>query len=118
LKTEKRQLSLPIFIPILILINCIILLLICVAKGQLQAEVFFSYMFYAAFVNIALGALAYMGNIQSREMDLGVSYNVFPRKTSDQRLLEQMTSRSKALTFAIGFEATGVIMIVLSIILS
>jgi hypothetical protein len=118
LKTEQRQLSLLIFIPVLLIINCIVLLLVCLAKGQLEAQLFFSYMFYAAFINIALGAMAYMGNIQSREADLGVSYNVFPRKTSDQRLLEQITNKSKALIFAIGFESVGAVMLVLSIIFS
>lgn len=118
MKTEKRQLSLPIFIPVLLVINLIVLLLICFAKGQLQANIFFNYMFYAAFVNIALGAMSYIGNIQSREANLGVSYNVFPRKTSDQRLFDEMANRSKALVFAIGFEAVGAIMLMLYIILS
>ncbi|MCM0650248.1 hypothetical protein NBE98_17930 [Clostridium swellfunianum] len=116
MKTESRQLSLSIFIPVLLLINFVILLLLCFIKGQLQVSVFFSYMYYASFVNIGAGTACLMGSMQSRQDNLGVNYNVYPRKTSDEMLSEQRNNWSKSLTFTIGLVSVGTVLLILSIL--
>lgn len=118
MKTESRQLSLPIFIPVLLIINFAVLLLLCLIKGQLQVSVFFSYMYYAAFVNIGAGTACLMGSMQSRQDNLGVNYNVYPRKASDEMLSEQRKNWSKSLAFTIGLVSVGAILLMLSILFS
>ncbi len=116
MKAKKHQLSLPIFIPVLFLINIIVLLLICLVKGQLNIDVLLGYMYYAALVNIVLGVLAIVGNMQSKQENIGAHYNVYPRSTSDEILSKEMKNKSNALLFAVGLEVVGVIMLIFTMI--
>lgn len=110
---EESQINMKVFIPILLLINFLILLIICTLKNQLNLEAFLKYMYYASFVNIVLGALCSIGNIQNRIFNRGAYYNFYPTKSSDEAISDEIIDKGKALRFTAGLEIAGMIMLII-----
>jgi hypothetical protein len=73
-------------------------------------------MFYAALINMVVGLMALKGNVESRQVNMGVNYNIYSKKSNDTLFEEEMANRRKGSFYTIGLEACGIIMLIIYMI--